>query len=119
MARLRMEHVMIARGTGRRCIDAAVSPETQSDGDRSTAVRASVIDACQARIGAALTRFADPRVGRDAVNRAEPSVVHGVLRRECGFSGTRIHIVSATRCTMSAVTWGTLGFHPPPRERLP
>ena len=31
----------------------------------------------------------------------------------------RIHIVSATPDLQSEVTWGTLGFHPPPRERLP
>ena len=40
--------------------------------------RASALDGWHGPIAAVPTRFADPRVGEDAVERLEASVVHGV-----------------------------------------
>jgi hypothetical protein len=60
-------------------------PEDAPDGRRE---RASVLDGWETRITAVLERFGDPRVGGQAMDRIEASVVHGVLRREFGFTGS-------------------------------
>jgi transposase len=102
MARLRQEHLMVAREMVDRDVpvrqvarDLGVDestvryhlarPEDAPDGRRE---RASVLDGWTERITAVLQRFADPRVGGDAMDRVEASVVHGVLRREFGFPGS-------------------------------
>lgn len=102
MARLRQEHLMVAREMVGRDIpvrqaarDLGVDestlryhlarPEDAPDGRRE---RASVLDGWEARITAVLERFDDPRVGGQAMDRIEASVVHGVLRREFGFTGS-------------------------------
>ncbi len=59
--------------------------EDASDGRRK---RASVLDGWKTRITAVLARFDDLRVGGQAMDRIEASVVHGVLRREFGFTGS-------------------------------
>lgn len=102
MARLRQEHLMVAREMVGRDVpvrqvarDLGVDestlryhlarPEDAPDGRRE---RASVLDGWDARIAAVLERFDDPRVGGQAMDRIEASVVHGVLRREFGFTGS-------------------------------
>jgi transposase len=102
MARLRQEHLMVAREMVGRDIpvrqvarDLGVDestlryhlarPEDAPDGRRE---RASVLDGWEARISAVLARFDDPRVGGQAMDRIEASVIHGVLRREFGFTGS-------------------------------
>ena len=102
MARLRQEHVMVAREMVGRDVpvrqvarDLGVDestlryhlarPEDAPDGRRE---RVSVLDGWEARITAVLERFDDPRVGGEAMDRIEASVVHGVLRREFGFLGS-------------------------------
>jgi hypothetical protein len=102
MARLRKEHVMIAREMVAREVpvrqvarDLGVDESTlryhlgrsPTAPDGRTA-RGSVLDGWHERIEVVLTRFADPRVGGDAAERVEASVVHGVLRREYGFAGS-------------------------------
>ena len=102
MARLRKEQVMIAREMVERDVpvrqvarDLGVDESTLRYhlGRSPTATdrrkdRPSALDGWQERLDAVLTRFADPRVGGDAVDRVEASVVHGVLRREFGFAGS-------------------------------
>lgn len=102
MARLRKEHVMIAREMVERDVpvrqvvrDLGVDESTLRYhlGRSPTATdrrkdRASALDGWQERLDAVLTRFADPRVGGDALDRVEASVVHSVLRREFGFAGS-------------------------------
>ena len=102
MARLRKEHVMIAREMVERDVpvrqvarDLGVDESTLRYhlGRSPTATdrrkdRPSALDGWQERLDAVLTRFADPRVGGDALDRVEASVVHGVLRREFGFAGS-------------------------------
>lgn len=102
MARLRQEHLMVAREMVERDIpvrqvarDLGVDestvryhlarPADALDGRRE---RVSVLDGWTDRITAVLARFDDPRVGGDAPTRIEASVVHGVLRREFGFLGS-------------------------------
>jgi hypothetical protein len=102
MARLRREHLMVAREMVGRDVpvrqvarDLGVDestlryplagPEDAPDGRRK---RASVLDGWEARITAVLERFDDPRVGGQAMERIEALVVHGVLRREYGFTGS-------------------------------
>ncbi|WP_310569337.1 IS21 family transposase [Gemmatimonas sp.] len=102
MARLRKDHLMVVRAMVARDVpvrqvarDLGVDEstlryhlargESAPDGRRD---RKSILDGWQERIAAVLDRFADPRVGGDAVDRVEVSVVHGVLRREFGFTGS-------------------------------
>ncbi len=60
-------------------------PQAAPDGRRE---RASVLDGWTERITAVLQRFDDTRAGGAAKDRVEGSVVHGVLRREFGFTGS-------------------------------
>ncbi len=102
MARLRKEHLMVAREMVARDVpvrqvarDLGVDEstlryhlargESAPDGRRD---RKSILDGWEERIVAVLARFADPRVGGDAARRVETSVVHGVLRREFAFGGS-------------------------------
>jgi hypothetical protein len=101
MARLRQEHLMVAREMVGRDVpvrQVALSlgadqstlryhlarPEAAPDGRRE---RASVLNGWTERMTAVLQRFADPRVGGWAMDRVEASVVHGAPRRAFGFTG--------------------------------
>lgn len=102
MARLRREHLMVAQEMVARDVpvrqvarDLGVDESTvryhlakvaeAPDGRRD---RPSVLDGWQDRVNAVLTRFGDPRVDGDSDVRVEAVVVHGVLRREFGFTGS-------------------------------
>jgi transposase len=102
MARLRQEHLMVAREMVARAVpvrqvarDLGVDESTlryrlarAPDAPDGRRARASALDGWAARIAAVLTRFADPRVGGDGTERVEAAVVHGILRREYGFPGS-------------------------------
>jgi transposase len=102
MARLRREHVMVAQEMVARDVpvrqiarDLGVDESTvryhvargtdAPDGRRD---RPSIMDEWQERVTAVLQRFDDPRTGGDADTAVEAAVVHGVLRREFGFTGS-------------------------------
>jgi transposase len=99
MARLRQEHLMVAREMVARDVPVRqvarqlgvdestlryhlAREEDAPDGRRE---RRSVMEGWEEHVVAVLTRFADPRVGGQATTRIETSVVHGILRREFGF----------------------------------
>lgn len=102
MARLRQEHLMVAREMVSRDIpvrqvarDLGVDESTlryrlarPADAPDGRRERVSVLDGWADRISAVLARFDDPRVGGQALDRIEASVVHGVLQREFGFTGS-------------------------------
>lgn len=102
MARLRREHMivtqeMVARDVPVRQIarDLGVDESTvryhvargthAPDGRRD---RPSIMDDWQERVTSVLQRFDDPRTGGAAETAVEAAVVHGVLRREFGFTGS-------------------------------
>lgn len=102
MARLRQEHLMVMREMVARDVpvrqvarDLGVDESTlryhlaradaAPDGRRD---RKTAVHGWEARIAAVLARFADPRVGGEAMDRVEASVVHGVLRREFDYAGS-------------------------------
>jgi transposase len=102
MARLRREHVIVAQEMVAREVpvrqiarDLGVDESTVRyhvargvDAPDGRGDRPSIMDDWQERVTAVLQRFADPRTGGDAAAPVEASVVHGVLRREFGFTGS-------------------------------
>lgn len=50
--------------------------------------RPSVLDGWEARVDAVLARFDDPRLRGEATAAVDTTVVHGVLQREFGFTGS-------------------------------
>jgi transposase len=102
MARLRREVLMVVREMVARDVpvrqvarDLGVDESTvryhlsrgpaAPDGRRE---RDSVLDGWDERIAAVLQRFADPRIGGGAEAPVATKVLHGVLRREFGFTGS-------------------------------
>jgi transposase len=102
MARLRTEQVMIAtemvarqvpvRQVARQLgVDESslryrlARPVDAPDGRQD---RVSVLDGWEARVDAVLARFDDPRLRGEGRAAVEASVVHGVLRRDYGFTGS-------------------------------
>jgi transposase len=102
MAKLRREHVMIAR----EMVDRAVSVRrvaAQLGVDESTlryrlgrpldapdgrCVRPSALAGWDARVEAVLTRFGDARVVTDGTGHCEAQMLHEILGREFGFTGS-------------------------------
>jgi transposase len=102
MAKLRRDHVMVAREMVAR--DVSVREAAAHFGvDESTlryhlarapegldgrADRASALDGWEERVLAVLTRFGDARVTPGATTRCQAQQVFGVLQREHGFAGS-------------------------------
>jgi transposase len=102
MARLRQEHLMVAREMVDRDVPVRqvarslgvdestlryhlARPTDAPDGRRE---RSSVLDGWDERLRAILARFEDPRVGGPSPTRIEAAVVDGILCREFGFTGS-------------------------------
>lgn len=102
MARLRTEEIMVAQQMVERRVPVRqVARQLGVDESslryrlaRSVAApdgrqeRPSVLDGWEARVDAVLARFDDPRLHGEADAPVEASVVHGVLQRDYGFTGS-------------------------------
>jgi hypothetical protein len=129
MARLRQEQLMVARAMVCRVVPVRqvvrsvgvdeltlryhlARPEYTPDGRPE---RVSVLGGWSERIATVLKRFEDPRVGWEAVDRIEASMVSGVLRREFGFTrschSVRRHFA---RCYPARPTRAARRVEPPP-----
>jgi transposase len=102
MAKLRREHVMIAREMQARAVSVRQiaahlgvdestlryrlgRPPDAPDGRR---LRESVVAGWQTVIRGVLERFADRRVSPEGTRRVQAQLVHGILVREYGFAGS-------------------------------
>lgn len=102
MARLRRDEVMIAKAMVAR--DVSVRQVARQLGVDESSLRyrfgraedapdgrqdrPSVLDGWDARVDAVLARFDDPRLRGEGAAAVEATVIHGVLQRAFGFTGS-------------------------------